>query len=257
MGFISDRVAAEVIGIMYGEALDPATQAYLARKDFEEMDRRNKIKTRMNRIESTPRLIKDGNDSDLKNMDRVNKHINEYYYKLINIPDVMSQRSEYELDDSTAGPVKTPFGYEVGEGMFSINWMIQNYAKGVPFEFSRWEDCVDAVKWLGAYIELLEKDLEDYKRECEENQVDPATGPMEKIFTFLHMAKELHAVLAPLSKRLQNYYSNIPTLKEKVKKAEVEMKRKRLGIITDKNKDIKLKPRFTQQLLNQLNRTKG
>lgn len=257
MTFIPDRVAAEVIGIMYGEGLDPVTQAYLARKDFEEMDKRNRLKARMNKVGPTPRLIKDNDEADLKNMDKINKHINDFYYKLINIPDVMSQRSEYELDDSTAGPVKTPFGYEVGEGMFSINWMIQNYAKGVPFEFARWQDCVDVVKWLGAYINLLEKDIEDFKQECEDTGIDATSGEMEKIFAFLHMSKELYAVLEPLSKRLRNYYSNIPTLKEKVQESDLERRRKRIGIITEKNKDVKLKPRFTQHLLDQLNRTKG
>ncbi len=131
------------------------------------------------------------------------EHINNYKYHLVNIPDVTAERSDYELDEFTGGPVKLPFGNEVSEGMFSINWMIKNFAMQVPFEFAKWEDCLAAAALLHEYTKLLEAQCDRVEAKClsadQQEDFDMAMG-------YLHMAKSLDDYLFPLARRLHNYY---------------------------------------------------
>lgn len=88
----------------------------------------------------------------------ISEVINNRYYSLINIPDVSALRSPFELsgDGTTAGPIRTPFGYEVGSGMFTINWMINNYGS-TPFEFAKWEDIIEVAELINAYLDKMQK----------------------------------------------------------------------------------------------------
>lgn len=93
----------------------------------------------------------------------ISKLINNNHYSLINIPDISALRSPFELGlltDQSAGPIKTPFGFEVGRGMFSINWMITNYGT-IPFEFERWQDTIEVAELLEAYMEKILSKIND------------------------------------------------------------------------------------------------
>lgn len=140
-------------------------------------------------------------------------HINDYPYKLINIPEITSKRSPFEMDDTTAGPVKTPFGYEVGMGKFSINWMVYNFSRQVPFEFANWEDCVDATEKLNQFIAVLERDLQRMERYIPKNKSNEAVEKYREAEEYLQMAKRLSATLTPLARRLKAYHTPI-TMKD-------------------------------------------
>lgn len=91
----------------------------------------------------------------------VSKLINDNYYRLINIPDVSAKRSSFELallDNLSAGPIKTPFGYEVGSGQFTINWMINSFGT-TPFEFADWHDIIEVAEILTAYLDKMSGQL--------------------------------------------------------------------------------------------------
>ena len=257
------NIANEIVSILYGEDMDPVETAKSVKREFAEMDRvRNRKQREVTPLKSIRQMFRKERGQPLPqpkeekiDAGKILHHINNFSYKLINIPDIMSKRSEYELSELTGGPVKLPFGYEVGQGRFSINWMIQSFAKGVPFEFVNWEDCVEVVKDLNIYISILEKDLKQIDNELKEVDVkDINSQAFDKAVAYLHMAKELNATLEPLSKRLINYYTTTPTIEERIEETELEMRKRKLGIIIEKNKDMSDKLRYTQQLLDKLHR---
>lgn len=167
--------------------------------------------------------------------------INNRYYKLINIPDVMAKRSDFELDSSTFGAIKQPFGYEVGWGRYSINWMIQNFSRGVPFEFEDWKDCVIVANTLQAYIKALENDLEFVAETVQSTKDEDIKIRYDEAHQYLEMAKFLAATLVPMSKRLENYHTP-PKFKDVVAKRRAELQRQRLGI----DKEPEKKHRFSE-----------
>ncbi len=119
----------------------------------------------------------------------ISKLINENVYLLINIPEVSAKRSAYELGILTgesAGPIKTPFGYEVGRGQFTINWMINNYGV-TPFEFYNWKDSVEVAELITEYVDQLS------------NRDDALT---EDETAYLLKASEFGAKICEIAKRL-------------------------------------------------------
>jgi hypothetical protein len=119
----------------------------------------------------------------------ISKLINENCYLLINIPEVSAKRSAYELGVLTgesAGPIKTPFGYEVGRGQYTINWMINNYGV-TPFEFYNWKDSVEVAELITEYVDQLT------------NREDPLT---EEETAYLLKASEFGAKICEIAKRL-------------------------------------------------------
>lgn len=87
----------------------------------------------------------------------ITDHINQYPYRLVDIPDIAALRSTYELNPSTGGPIRPPFGYEVGSGRYSINWMINSHASQIPFTFADYKECIDAAEKLHIYIGALKE----------------------------------------------------------------------------------------------------
>lgn len=120
----------------------------------------------------------------------ITNHINTYPYRLIDIPDVAALRSAYELNPLTGGPVKTPFGYEVGAGRYSINWMINSYASQIPFTFADHLECIAAAEYLYMYIEALK----------DRGQLD------EKENAYLLRAEEFNVQLQKIAKKLIAYH---------------------------------------------------
>lgn len=119
----------------------------------------------------------------------ISKLINGNNYLLINIPEVAAKRSAYELGILTgesAGPIKTPFGYEVGRGQFTINWMINNYGV-TPFEFANWRDTIEVAELVMEYVEQLSS--------REEKLNDEET-------VYLLKASEFGAMICEVAKRL-------------------------------------------------------
>lgn len=179
--------------------------------------------------------------------------INDTYYKLINIPDVMAKRSAFELSPTTAGPIKTPFGPEVGAGYFSINWMIQSYAQKIPFEFAKWEDTVTVVKWLDAYVTILENDLKAIEADIDQITDEQAKQTLSEAQTYYHMAKVFLDVMRPISVRLQYYYTH-DSSKEQMMQIQNDARMERIGLKP-------VKPRANQDdplihLRNVYNRTR-
>lgn len=125
----------------------------------------------------------------------ITDHINTYPYRLMDIPDIAGLRSAYELDPFTGGPVKTPFGYEVGAGRYSINWMINSYASQIPFTFVDYKDCISAAEYLAEYIDAL-KD----RGHLDEDET-----------TYLLRAEEFNVTLQKIARKLIAYYKvNLP-----------------------------------------------
>lgn len=213
----------DVLGNMYP---DFGPEPIPSRKDFEEFARQQR-KTITDDSEK-PRWQK--KHIKLDRINEVTNHINEFRYKLINIPEIMAQRSKYELSPLTGGPVKLPFGYEVGQGMFSINWMIQNFAKQVPFEFANWEDCCDVAYWLGQYIKILETDIESVSPDIKDIKDQDAVDAYNDALSYLHMARTLDATIAPMAERLASYHNQESVLKVRARELRRENAFRDMGL---------------------------
>ena len=167
-----------------------------------------------------------------RNSDELTKHINTYPYKLINIPEIYATRSAFELHPSTFGPIKQPFGYEVGSGKFTINWMIQNFSREVPFEFANWEDCVEAADKLRQYVERLEKEIKEIESEEIIAKDKEVAAQFEKVQNYCNMAKRLDATLYPLARRLKHFHT-VESFEERKKRTNEIRRKVKFGIATE------------------------
>ena len=147
----------------------------------------------------------------------ITEHINNHPYPLMNIPDEVALRSEYELNDLTGGPVRPPFGYEVGRGRYSINWMIQKFARRVSFQFVNWKDSTEVTGYLEQYINILKSELAVLEQDANtKDSKELVEGAKE----YLVMAENFYATISKISARLESYYSdtNMLTSKKNAKK---------------------------------------
>lgn len=132
-------------------------------------------------------------------------HINNHPYALMNIPDEVAARSDYELNNFTAGPVRPPFGYEVGRGRYSINWMIQKYARKISFQFVNWRDSVEVTGYLGQYIEMLKSELNVLEQEANTKDTKELVNSAND---YLVMAENFYICIKRISEKLQHFYSD-------------------------------------------------
>lgn len=169
--------------------------------------------------------------------DEVVRHILEHPYKLINVPAEAATLSPYEMSPDTAGPIRKPFGPEVGQGNFTIDWMIQTYAKKIPFEFARWEDVVDVTKYLQLYIGMTEKDLSALAEEATDLKSEAVTDALENTATYLHLAKVLYVEVHKVAIKLANYHRE-PDTPMTLEQYRIDRNKKKLGFDLD-NPDVR------------------
>lgn len=164
--------------------------------------------------------------------DEVVKHIMEYPYRLTNIPVEAATLSPYEMSPDTAGPIRKPFGPEVGQGNYTIDWMIKTYAKRIPFEFANWEDAIDVTKYLQLYIKMTEKDLADLNAEAADIKSEEVTDALENTSTYLHLAKVLYVEMYKISIKLANY-NREPATPMTLEQYRIDRNKKKLGFDLD------------------------